>query len=138
VPNFLGNLPLQATGTVNPSTFVKVSADFGFAQATSSSDKPVGIAQVGFDRPPGISQLLPGVSYTDVAAASGEEMQILFYGDVCGLRLGVGGCVAGDILQADSTGRGVVASAGGYVGALAMNGGNVDEIIQVLSILLKI
>jgi hypothetical protein len=137
VPGYLGNLPLQATGTISPSAFVSVSADHGVRQSSAAADIPVGISQVGFDRPPGLVQLLPGAVYTDIAAASGEELQIFFLGDVCGLRLGSGGCSANQLLTSDASGRGVVAAGGNYVGALAMQGGNVDDIIQVLVCLFK-
>jgi hypothetical protein len=134
MPTFLSNLPVQAAGSIQPSTFVSILAnnDFAVVQCTASSIMPLGISQVGFDRPPGLVQLLPGASYTDVAAASGEEFQIFFDSDVAPLRLGAGGCQAGQLLVADGSGNGIVGTTGQYYGALALQGGNSGEIIQVL------
>jgi hypothetical protein len=134
MPTFLSNLPVQAAGSIQPSTFVSLLAgnDFGVVQCTASSIMPLGIAQVGFDRPPGLVQLLPGAAYTDVAAASGEEFQIFYDSDVSPLRLGAGGCANGQLLVADSSGNGIVGTVGQYYGAIALQAGSQGEIIQVL------
>ncbi len=136
MPSFLSNLPLQATAPILTSSFVAVSADFGCAPATAGQFS-IAISQVGFDRPPGLINLYPGAaaSYTDVAAASGEELQLFFLGDVAPVRLSTAGsgCVAGQFLQPDVTSQAIATtSSNQYFAAVALQGGNAGEIITCL------
>ena len=133
----MGGLPLQAVGSINPMSFVTIQGSFGVRQCTSG-DYVIGVSQIGFDRPPGLINLYPNVaaSYTDVAAVSGEELQINSLGDVCPVRLSTAGtgCAAGDLLCPDNTGAAIVAAGGANTqfGGRSFQVGLAGEIVQAL------
>lgn len=94
-----------ASGNINPCRFVKADAtkDFHVLQCTGTSDKPVGISQVGTHQPPGVT------GSDGFAAHSGETLEVFGPGDQCLLEAG-GTIAAGDHLGPDTSGRGVTAT----------------------------
>lgn len=129
--NALGNLPLKANGNISPQRFVASdsSGDFLCRQATAGDTAIVGVSQVGTKYPPNLDALL-GTTITQYAAVQGDQLEIFANGDVCGITLGVGGCNGGDLLQSDSTGRGVVLTASNWYGFKSFQAGAVNEIVS--------
>jgi hypothetical protein len=135
MPNHLASpgLVVSPAGNVLPSSFVTVDANYDFQcrQATATTDKIVGVSQVGIDQPPNLGAIF-GSTAAQVAGQPGEQISIHSVGDVAPITLGTGGCSPNDLLTADSSGNGVVASGGNYYGGLALQAGNAGEIISML------
>lgn len=103
-PSYLAN------GTIQPSTAVKIdSSKSGFyvIACSAATDKPVGVAQEGSYDAPGLTG-----SATD-AARQGLPLRVYTNGDQCLLKIGSGGCTAGDVLVSDANGAGVTEAFGG-------------------------
>lgn len=124
----LENPQFIAGGNIIPSRFVKwdLGSDNSVVQATANT-KIQGISQAGSREAP-----IPGVTPV-YAAADGEQLRIHGNNEVCLLTAGAD-VVAGDDLKSDSTGRGVVVTAGTTtqeVGAQALSSGAVNNLIRV-------
>jgi len=120
----------KANGTIAPSRLIKIdTTGDGLALQAGAGDKCLGISQSGMKRAPG----LPG-SDTAIAAEAGDPVQVYALGDVAMLTLG-GTVARGDYLKSDATGRGVTASSGDEVGAVALQSGTVGtlSLVQVLN-----
>lgn len=119
---------LVAGGNITASRFVKwdLGSDHSVVQATANA-KIIGVSQSGTREAP-----IPAVT-TPYAAQDGEQLRVHGETEICLLTAGAT-VVAGDDLKSDSTGRGVVITAGTTtqeVGALALQGGAVNELILV-------
>jgi hypothetical protein len=94
-----------ANGNINPSVFVKIDTtsgkNFSVIQAAASSDSPVGISQPGTYQPPGVT------GSDGYAAHVNQTLMVYGNADVCLLKIGTGGCTAGDYLTSDVSGAGV-------------------------------
>ena len=117
-----------AGGNIIPSRFVKwdLGSDHSVVQATANT-KIQGVSQSGSREAP-----IPGVTPV-YAAANGEQLRVHGDGEVCLLTAGAT-VAAGDDLKSDSTGRGVVVTAGTTtqeIGAQALQSGAVNELILV-------
>lgn len=128
-------VPSQA-GSIAPSTFVTIDGTQGdnmCRQATGTGDIPIGISQVGYDVAPGLSQLFPGASITQVAAVAGEPLGIFTNGDVCGMVVGSLPITPGTLLGPDSQGRAVAVTpgSGNWYGAIATSAANAGDIVDV-------
>ena len=106
---------MKATDTtVAQYTICKVGADDEHCSlATASSDKVIGIVQ------------------SATATAADDLMEVAVDGGAQ-LKIGSGGCVFGDMLVADSSGYGVVASDQGKVIAQAMAAAAQNDVIPVI------
>lgn len=119
----LVNPAFRAGGTINTSRFVKIDTtagkDFQAVQASAASDGLIGVSQDGSKRVPGVNSLTAGD--VEIAAEAGDAIQIYGLGDVCLLDVGTAANIsAGAELTADSDGKAVAATAGQYVGAIAL------------------
>jgi len=118
-----------AAGNISPFRFVKTytSADNAVVQADANA-RIVGVAQEA-----GRSAPIPDVS-TNYAAVSGDPIHVYGLGEQPLLELG-GTVAAGDLLKADSSGKGVVIATTGTtiqnVGARALSAGASGEKIRV-------
>jgi hypothetical protein len=122
----LSNPQMTAGGDIYPCRLVKLStsADFKVLQATAG-DRPIGISQEGTRYAPGTP------ADTGIAAAAGDTPRVFGLGEICLLELGTGGAVRNDLLKSDANGKGVTASAGDEVGAIALESGAAGEKIKV-------
>lgn len=119
----LVNPAFRAGGTINTSRFVKIDTtagkDFQAVQASAASSPLVGVSQDGSKRVPGINALT--AADVEIAAEAGDPIQIYGLGDVCLLDVSTAANIsAGAELTADSDGKAVAATAGQYVGAIAL------------------
>src|SRR5262245_56120095 len=111
-PNFIAN------GTIEVSRFVKIDTTAGkknnVIQAAAASDRTIDISQDGpYDTPD-----VTGAA--DDAARAGLPLKVFGLGEMCLLKIGTGGCTAGDELTSDASGQGVVAATTNRVGAIAL------------------
>ncbi len=105
------NGTFTATGTINPSKFVKQSGAYAVAQC-GAGDLPVGISQTPvrqFD--------------ASAVALTGEYLGVYGESQECWLEYG-GSVTAGDRLKADSAGKGVTAGSTEGSGAIAIESGS--------------
>lgn len=119
----LNNPAFRAGGTINTSRFVTIDTtagkDFQAVQSNGATSLPIGISQDGSKRVPGVNSLT--AADTEIAAEAGDAIQIYGLGDVCLLDVGTAANIsAGAELTADSDGKAVAATAGQYVGAIAL------------------
>ncbi|MCH9838489.1 hypothetical protein K0U83_22700 [bacterium] len=122
----------RATGTILTSSFVKidVAANNSVDQA-GAGEKVFGIAQVG-----GRTAPIPSVTADPPEAAqAGEDLQVFLDTHYTILRIGSGGCTAGDSLVSDAAGAGVTATEGAgtseNVGAIALQTAAEGELCPV-------
>ena len=112
--------------------------------ATAPTDLPLGVSQVGFNLSPNLLQALAypigspqydGVlTFTQYAGNPGDQISISTDGDVCPIRLGVGGCTPGTFLTNDTAGLAIGIAPftpDSYMGGVALEGGNAGEIIEL-------
>lgn len=127
-------IPMVAGGTIAPCRIVKQSAvaDAKCLQAAASSDKPAGISQRG-------TRLTPFSGLDDGnAATAGDSLQVFQDAERAMLELGTGGVAAGDLITSDASGKGVTASAGNYIAAVAIEAGVAGNIVEVMVRIFKI
>lgn len=118
------SMNFNAGGTINPSTFVKLSTvTDNSVLACASGDKPFGVAAEGSQKAP-----IPGAS--SEAAVSGQALLVYTTGDVCLLTCGTG-VTRGDPLKPDNSGNAVTASTGDYYAAYALQSGSTNQLIKV-------
>lgn len=122
----LCNPQFFASGNILPSIFVLCDPASGknfYVMDGASGDVSyentvIGISQEGTQDPPGVT------GSGTYAATDGNPIDIYGQGDVCLLRIGVGGCTAGNLLKADATGQGIAiantAATVQYYGAQAL------------------
>ena len=118
----------KAGGTIRVSRFVKITGNSTVSEA-EAANRVVGISQAGGRTPP-----IPDVTTDPVEAAqSGEQLQVFQLGEECLLRIGDGGCSAGDALKADADGDGVTCASGGnnWYGAIALEAASAGELALV-------
>jgi hypothetical protein len=127
-----------SSGTINPATFIMldVSNDFGAIAATANG-RTIGVASPAVKYPPnsGIGGSNAAVAF-EYQNAAGQTVAdgVYFFGpgSVCNLQLG-GTVTRGDLLEADSAGRGVTSGTSGHnVGALALESGSINEFRKVV------
>lgn len=118
-----------AGGNISPSVFVTIdpSADETVLEASVTGQPTIGVMQQGMRDTPGLTG-----SDTDVAAASGDQnFHVFAPGDICPLVAG-GTFNAGAELMATTNGRGILATSGYYVGAIALQAGVNDRVVNVM------
>lgn len=132
MPN-TNELSFIASAPIVPSTFVCMDPSNGYqvVQATGSSKIFIGIAQKGTYAPGGLATAIGG-SEQNYAASAGQSLEVFQLGDVCPLTIGAGGCIPGSQLTSDSSGNGIVASAGAYIGAESQDFGNAGDLVNVV------
>jgi len=120
------SLQLQASGDINPARFVNISGERTIDESAAGTSLYVGISTEASKDTPGIS----GAS--TLAAANGDQVAVYGPGRVCRLTAGEA-ITAGDLLMADAQGRGVDATVGNYVGAIALEAATAaGQLIEVL------
>lgn len=137
----LNNPAFRAGGTINASRFVVIDgstatgADFVITQAVAAS-APIGIAQDGSKRVPGVNSLT--ASDALIAAEAGDPIQVYGVGDICNLQVGTAAdLTAGAFLAPDANGAAIAAVATKYIGAVALEGaaksvsGGVTNLVRV-------
>lgn len=113
---------LAAGGSIYPSRFVKLSASNTGIQATANSET-IGVSGAGvIDTREDV-----GNAY-HATTTYPNNLELFALGDVCLLEAGTGGWSAGDLLEADSNGKGVVANGPGRkIGAVAIESANAGD-----------
>lgn len=119
------NAGFEASGTITPSSFVKISGNFTVALAGANE------AAIAISGP----ETRAVVDSNPTAhAVSGEPCSVYNPGEVAYLKL-AGTVTAGDFLKSDASGLGVVIATTGTtaqnVGAQALQSGVADDIIRV-------
>lgn len=116
-----------AGGTIEPSRFVIQSTVAAYQVLQSGSGgKAIGISQEG-------SYLYPSTSNptnATYAATTGESLSVYGVGSVCYLTCG-SGVTQGDFLKSDADGKGIPATTGDFVGAVARQSGSASDKILV-------
>jgi hypothetical protein len=99
---------MYANGTIRVSRFVKVDTTRNNAVVEGTANAAIrGISQEGGRVAP-----IPSVTTDPVQAAiAGENINVYTSGEDCLLRIGSGGCTAGDYLESDADGDGVTVAA---------------------------
>ena len=118
----------MANGDINPSRFVMgdTSADKKVIQATANA-KILGVCQEGARQAP-----LNDLVTTNLAAKAGDSIKVYGDSDESVLLVAGGAITAFDSLRSDATGRGVTATSGQNVGAVAQEGAAAaGELIKV-------
>lgn len=118
----------MANGNILPYSFVKIdtSTVFRVIQAAANSDILYGIASEQVKNPP-----IPQDTSTQYAAVAGDELKVYCVGSECLIKLGTGGCTAGDRLTSDASGNGVTATSGQIAGAIALDTGIAGDLRRV-------
>lgn len=112
------NATFIAAAQTNPSIFVKQSGSYG-ATPAGAGNLVVGVSQ-------------PNTKTTLVSYAADTNDPVAVFGESQECWLVYGGTVAaGANLKSDSSGRGVTASTGDNVGAVALEAGAVGELHRV-------
>lgn len=117
MPGFPG---FTAGGNIYPSRFVvaSTSADFTVVQATDGSVNITGISQPGSRRATNA-----GIENAAFAAVAGEQLTVFQdTNSMVLLETGSATINPGDLLMPDANGRGVLATAGNFYGAVALEG----------------
>lgn len=118
----------KAGGTIRVSRFVKITGNSTVSEA-EASNRVIGISQAGGRTPP-----IPDVTTDPAEAAqSGEQLQVFQLGEECLLRVGSGGCAAGDALKSDADGDGITCASGSdtWYGAIALEAASEGELALV-------
>jgi len=122
IPGFQG----VAGGDINTSRFVKIStaANKTLLEA-GASERCFGISQEG-------TALAPIPSASGLAAVAGNPIHVYIPGQFCLLKIGSGGCVAGDQLAPGTDGKGVINTTDKrWTGAIALETASEDELALV-------
>ena len=115
---------LFATGTIEPSRFVTLSAAADFtAEQSAAGEKPLGVSQEW-------SRLTPLTGAATYAAANGQEVSVYSLGQVCYLAAGTG-IARGDLLKPDADGKALKAGTSDKYGAIALESGVSGQLIRV-------
>jgi len=122
----------RATGSITVSSFVKIDTTANNSVAQCGAGDPVfGVSQVGGRTAPIPSE----TADPPLAAAAGEDLQVFLNTHYTILRIGAGGCTAGDHLKSDAAGDGIAVSAGAgtseNVGAIALQTASAGELCPV-------
>lgn len=123
------NIPVKAGGDINPARFVTLStsANFTVTQAGANA-AAIGVSQEN-------TKDTPDSGGSTLAAESGDMVRVFFPGEDPLLKIGVGGCTAGDFLKSDASGQGVTASTTNDIAvARAFETASAGELAKVLMI----
>lgn len=123
---------MYANGTIRVSRFVKLDTSRNNAVVEGTTNAAV----IGISQPGGRVAPIPSVTTSPVEAAqAGEHLVVFQQGESCLLRIGSGGCTAGDLLESDSDGDGVTVAATAAsvrnIGAIAMESASAGELCKV-------
>lgn len=128
-----------ASGTILVNRFVKVSGAHTVAQQNSAGAVCIGSSQDG-----GRAAPIPLNTADPVEAAqSGEQLNVYVFGELVPdsypqIALGTGGITAGQNIMSDANGKGVLATTGNYVCAIAMATGAAGETVPYLPVLFQL
>ena len=121
------SIPVVATTDIYPARFVTYDA---------AANKSVKESNDGDKLMFGVSseatKNAPQTGGSSLAAESGDMIRVHGWGEDCLLKIGAGGCAAGDWLKPDNSGQGVTAAATATVGAIALEAAAVGELCHVL------
>lgn len=120
-------VPVKAGGDIRPARFVTIStsANHTVVESNSGDTKLLGITQEN-------TKNTPDDNGSSLHAADEDPARVHFFGDDCKLKIGSGGCTAGDFLKPDADGQGVTAAAGATAGAQALETASEGELCHVL------
>jgi hypothetical protein len=118
----------MCNGNVLPYSFVKIdtTSPFRVIQAAANSDILYGISSEAVKNPP-----IPQDTSTQYAGVAGDEIRVYCVGAECLIKLGTGGCTAGDRLTSDGSGSGITATSGQIAGAIALDTGIAGDLRRV-------
>jgi len=104
----------KASAAIEANRFVKGGADNAhITKASAASDKLIGVSM-------------------NAATEAEQKVETALNGGGARLKIGSGGCAFGDMLTADSDGKGIVTTTGGNrVGAMAMESGAENDVVAV-------
>lgn len=124
------DLQLMAAGDIRPCRFIKMQTDANQeALEADANEAIIGISQEG-------TKEAPQSGSSALAAADGDEVSFISMGEVGLLKIGSGGCTAGDELKSDNDGQGVARASSGTtvqnVGAIALETASEGEFARVL------
>ena len=121
-----------AGGTIEVSRFVKADTGAGKLNKvlqSAANDKNIGISQNGPYDAPGVT------GAADDAARENLPLKVFGLGEECLLKIGAGGCTAGDYLESDASGQGITvvttAATVRNVGAVALETAAAGELARV-------
>ena len=117
-------IPVQASGDINPARFCTISGAFTVAESNAAEAKLAGICAEH-------TRNTPDDNGSAFHAISGDHVTLHEPGKSCKLKIGTGGCTAGDFLKPDADGKGVTASTGDVAGAQAWETASADELAEV-------
>ncbi len=119
----------RAKGTIEVCRFVKSdgTTDFGVVQAAADEDTLLGVSQEGSHDTPGLT------GSTNDAARDGHVLKVYEDNEDCLLEIGSGGCVPGNRLTSDASGKGIVftADTDQCIGAIALETALEGELARV-------
>lgn len=115
-----------AGGDINPARFVTwdTSANHQVVESNAGDTKLAGIVAEN-------TRNTPDENGSAYHASSGDHVTMRNPGEVCKLKIGSGGCTAGDFLKPDNSGQGVTASTGAVAGAVALETASEGELADV-------
>lgn len=117
-------IPIQASGNINPARFCTVSGAFTVAESNAGEAKILGISAEH-------TRNTPDDNGSAFHAISGDHVWLHEPGKNCKLKIGSGGCTAGDFLKPDADGQGVTAATGAVAGAIALETASEGELAEV-------
>lgn len=103
-----------AGGDINPARFCTIltTANHTVVESNSGDAKLAGISDE-------FTRNAPQDSGSTLHAIATDHVTLRRPGEICKLKIGSGGCTAGDFLKPDNSGQGVTAATGAVAGALA-------------------
>lgn len=120
---------VKAGGDINTARFVNLSTSDDHTVLEADANEPVfGISSEA-------AQDAPIPSASTLAAASGDYLRVYTEGEICLLKIGSGGCTAGDRLKSDGDGKGVIIATTGttiqHFGAIALETAIENDLARV-------
>ena len=118
---------VKAGGDIYPARFTTIStvANNTVLESNSGDTKLFGITTEA-------TKNAPQSGGSELAAESGDEVRVYEPGSPpCLLKIGSGGCTAGDFLKPDNDGKGVTATTGAVAGAQAIETASEGELALV-------
>lgn len=111
----MDGIPVIAGGDIRPARFLTIStaANHTVLESNSGDTKLLGISDEH-------TRNAPQTGGSTNHAEAGDQVLVHLPNDTCLLKIGSGGCTAGDFLKPDADGQGVTAGAAAVAGAQAL------------------
>jgi len=119
-------VPVKAGGDINPARFCTISTteNHTVVESNSGDVKVVGVSSEA-------TKNAPQEGGSTLAAEDGDQFEMYPIGSDPLLKLGSGGCSAGDWLTPDNSGQGVTAGSATIAHAIAWEAGSEGELVKV-------